>query len=30
MTLQEALKQLQSLGNEATRAHNSKWGAGDN
>jgi 3-methyladenine DNA glycosylase AlkD len=30
MTLEEALRQLKSLGNEATRAHNSKSGAGDN
>lgn len=30
MTLSEALKQLKSLGNEATRKHNTKWGAGDN
>jgi 3-methyladenine DNA glycosylase AlkD len=30
MTLQETLKQLQALGNEATRKHNAKWGAGDN
>ena len=30
MTLNEALKQLKALGNEATRAHNTKWGASDN
>ena len=30
MTLKEALKQLKSLGNEKTRAHNAKYGAGDN
>jgi 3-methyladenine DNA glycosylase AlkD len=30
MTLNEALKQLKSLGNEKTRAHNTKYGAGDN
>ena len=30
MTLNETLKQLKALGNEATRAHNAKWGAGDN
>src|SRR5215831_10793634 len=30
MTLNETLKQLKALGNEATRAHNTKWGAGDN
>jgi 3-methyladenine DNA glycosylase AlkD len=30
MTLEETLRQLKSLGNEATRAHNSKNGAGDN
>ena len=30
MTLNETLKQLQSLGNESTRKHNAKWGAGDN
>jgi 3-methyladenine DNA glycosylase AlkD len=29
MTLNETLKQLKALGNEATRAHNVKWGAGD-
>jgi 3-methyladenine DNA glycosylase AlkD len=30
MTLNETLKQLKALGNEATRAHNAKWGAGNN
>ena len=30
MTLNETLKQLKALGNEATRKHNIKWGAGDN
>jgi 3-methyladenine DNA glycosylase AlkD len=30
MTLEETLKQLEALGNEKTRAHNIKWGAGDN
>src|SRR5262245_28305451 len=30
MTLNETLKQLKALGNEKTRAHNTKWGAGDN
>lgn len=30
MTLSEALKQLKTLGNEASRKHNAKWGAGDN
>jgi 3-methyladenine DNA glycosylase AlkD len=30
MTLNETLKQLKSLGNEKTRAHNTKYGAGDN
>ena len=30
MTLNETLKQLKSLGNEKTRAHNVKFGAGDN
>lgn len=30
MTLKDALKQLKALGNEATRKHNAKWGAGDN
>jgi 3-methyladenine DNA glycosylase AlkD len=30
MTLNETLKQLQALGNETTRKHNTKWGAGDN
>ena len=29
-TLEQVLKQLESLGNEATRKHNTKWGAGDN
>jgi 3-methyladenine DNA glycosylase AlkD len=29
MTLNETLKQLKALGNEATRKHNAKWGAGD-
>ncbi|MFM8285197.1 MAG: DNA alkylation repair protein [Planctomycetaceae bacterium] len=30
MTLRQVLKQLQQLGNETTRAHNRKWGAGEN
>ncbi len=30
MTLEETLRQLESLGNEKMRAHNSKYGAGDN
>jgi 3-methyladenine DNA glycosylase AlkD len=30
MTLNETLKQLKALGNEATRKHNAKWGAGNN
>jgi 3-methyladenine DNA glycosylase AlkD len=30
MTLKETLKQLQALGNEATRKHNTKYGAGEN
>jgi 3-methyladenine DNA glycosylase AlkD len=30
MTLKETLKQLKALGNEKTRAHNTKYGAGDN
>jgi 3-methyladenine DNA glycosylase AlkD len=30
MTLNETLKQLKALGNEATRKHNAKWGAGKN
>ena len=30
MTLEETLRQLESLGNEAMRKHNAKWGAGDN
>jgi 3-methyladenine DNA glycosylase AlkD len=30
MTLNETLKQLKALGNAATRAHNTKYGAGDN
>jgi len=30
MTLNEALKQLKALGNEARRKHNTKYGAGDN
>src|ERR1051326_9107206 len=30
MTLNETLKQLKALGNEATRAHNAKWGSGAN
>jgi 3-methyladenine DNA glycosylase AlkD len=29
MTLDETLKQLEALGNEKTRAHNTKYGAGD-
>jgi 3-methyladenine DNA glycosylase AlkD len=28
MTLNETLKQLKALGNEAMRKHNTKWGAG--
>ena len=30
MTLNETLEQLKALGNEKTRAHNTKYGAGDN
>ena len=30
MTLNDALKQLKALGNEKVRAHNTKYGAGDN
>lgn len=30
MTLKEALRQLESLGNAKTRAHNAKYGAGEN
>ena len=30
MTLNETLKQLEALGNEKMRAHNTKYGAGDN
>ena len=30
MTLDETLKQLKALGNEKVRAHNSRYGAGDN
>src|SRR5262245_4447840 len=30
MTLNETLKELRALGNEKTRAHNTKYGAGDN
>src|SRR5688572_28633661 len=30
MTLNEALKQLEALADETTRAHNTKYGAGDN
>src|SRR5262249_15589979 len=30
MTLEEILRQLESLGDEKVRAHNSKYGAGDN
>lgn len=30
MTLHEALKQLKALGNEKTRAHNTRYGAGEN
>jgi 3-methyladenine DNA glycosylase AlkD len=30
MTLNETLKQLKALGNETTRKHNTKYGAGDN
>lgn len=29
MTLNETLQRLKALGNEATRKHNTKWGAGD-
>ena len=29
MTLDETLKQLKALGNEKMRAHNTKYGAGD-
>ncbi len=30
MTVDQTLKQLKSLGDEKTRKHNTKWGAGDN
>jgi 3-methyladenine DNA glycosylase AlkD len=30
MTVEEAMRQLKSLGNEGVRAQNAKWGAGDN
>ena len=30
MTLKETMEQLELLGNEARRAHNTKYGAGDN
>jgi 3-methyladenine DNA glycosylase AlkD len=30
MTLNETLKQLKALGDEKVRAHNTKYGAGDN
>jgi 3-methyladenine DNA glycosylase AlkD len=30
MTVKEVIKQLESLGNEKVRAHNTKYGAGDN
>jgi 3-methyladenine DNA glycosylase AlkD len=30
MTLNETLRRLKALGNEATRKHNAKWGAGEN
>jgi 3-methyladenine DNA glycosylase AlkD len=30
MTLNETVKQLKALANETTRAHNTKYGAGDN
>ena len=30
MTVDQTLKQLESLGDEKTRKHNTKWGAGDN
>jgi 3-methyladenine DNA glycosylase AlkD len=30
MTLNDTLKQLKALGDEKTRKHNTKWGAGDN
>jgi len=30
MSLNDTLKRLEALGNEATRKHNAKWGAGDN
>src|SRR5687768_4014279 len=30
MTLNETLKQLKALGNEKVRAHNTRYGAGDN
>src|SRR5262245_49961725 len=30
MTLEEALRQLESLGDEAVRKQNAKWRAGDN
>ena len=30
MTLDEALQRLEALGDERTRAHNTRYGAGDN
>ncbi len=30
VTVEQALNQLESLGNATTRKHNTKWGAGDN
>ena len=30
ITVKDTLKQLKALANEATRAHNTKYGAGDN
>lgn len=30
MTVKDTLKQLEALGDERTRKHNAKWGAGDN
>ena len=30
MTVKDVLKQLEALGDEKVRAHNTKWGAGDN
>ena len=30
MTVKDTLKQLEALGDEKVRKHNTKWGAGDN